>query len=37
MNPFNNSLLYSVSLNIDLFDDISLRLNFQQVYSICDS
>ena len=37
MNPLNNSLLWSFSYEVYLVDNISLCLNFQQVYSIVES
>ena len=34
MNQFNNSLLYSLSLDVYLVENISLRINFQRVSSV---
>ena len=34
MKPFNNYLLYSLYLDVYSFDDISLCLKFQRVYSV---
>ena len=34
MNNFNNSMLYPLSFDGNIIDKISLRLDFQQVYSV---
>ena len=37
MEPLNNYLLWSLSYYVYLVDNITLRLNFQRVYSIGES